>query len=74
MVPIHTKPPSREYDEGWDAIFKKTRCKVCELAPQKLSANGMCAECYGRREALRELTELSEEYGGYDAEPPNTPS
>lgn len=21
MVPIHTKPPSKAYDEGWDAIF-----------------------------------------------------
>lgn len=24
MVPIHTHPPSRAYDEGWDRIFKKT--------------------------------------------------
>ena len=23
MVPIHTRPPSKEYDEGWDAIFGK---------------------------------------------------
>ena len=30
MVPIHTKPPNREYDEGWDRIFKK---KEPDLAP-----------------------------------------
>ena len=23
MVPIHTHPPSKAYDEGWDAIFGK---------------------------------------------------
>jgi hypothetical protein len=23
MVPIHTHPPSKEYDEGWDRIFGK---------------------------------------------------
>jgi hypothetical protein len=23
MVPIHTKPPSRDYDNGWDRIFGK---------------------------------------------------
>lgn len=23
MVPIHTKPPCKEYDEGWDRIFKR---------------------------------------------------
>ena len=51
MVPIHTKPPSRAYDEGWDAIFKKTRCKNCEVAPQKLDASGLCAECFSERDA-----------------------
>jgi hypothetical protein len=25
MVPIHTHPPSKEYDEGWERIFGKKK-------------------------------------------------
>lgn len=61
MVPIHTKPPSRDYDDGWDRIFgkKKEADHIHEL--------GSCSYC-DRRLALKELTRLSEEYGGYRSE------
>lgn len=46
---IRTRPPSKEYDAGWDAIFGTKRSE------SDLSG-------------LKELTGLTEEFGGYDAE------
>ena len=34
MVPIHTHPPSKEYDEGWDRIFGKKKEEAADhLSP-----------------------------------------
>ena len=74
MVPIHTKPPSRAYDEGWDAIFGKRPDR-----DDHVHEVGSCSHCDAllrqsdtdqdtQRAALTELTRLSEEMGGYDTE------
>lgn len=71
MVPIHTHPPNRAYDEGWDRIFGKKKSSKASATP--LTGQEL-AEKYGfeptpewqaRREALRKLTEDSQALGLY---------
>lgn len=75
MSKIITHPPSKQYDDGWDAIFGKKRPLTGEelatkygfeaLSPEQQAAN---LDAESRRAALKELTRLTEEAGGYDAE------
>lgn len=58
MARIFSHAPSKEYDDGWDAIFgKRKNDHVHEL--------GSCTYC-DQRLALEELTRLSQEMGLYD--------
>lgn len=66
---IITHAPSKAYDEGWDAIFGAKRSS----APVKTHTHelGSCSHC-DQMLALKELTRLTEEFGGYESEMPIT--
>lgn len=73
MVPIHTHPPSRAYDEGWDRIFGRKVDEARERFLEKPANEAVLEELAAsdrekQRAALAELTRLTEEMGGYSTD------